>query len=1009
MHAVELHTPFDPRTLRPGLYSASSVSPAYAQLHALCVLGSARVVAQRHLRGGGKSIVCELRAPKRNDGAGQITLDPDFFQGALKDYHQWEVKWWRESIQNAVDAGAKSVHCSVRKLPDGTVQVRCDDDGRGMDRDTLVSKFLRLGASGKKSDAGAAGGFGKAKEMLLLPWLQWSVTTRTTHVVGAGLQYETTAVSERKGTRLEVVMPADNCTRIQLAMAFVERCNLPHVRFYFHGDGTELAGTKAEQKPGKLIREIPGKAKLYFLKGAESELSIRTGGLWMFNRYLPDAVKGRVTAELIGRSIDLLTANRDSFRDYDLSRGIEALAAEIAADTKSATKERDKSRKVYRGTGKFTPRAAKELEANLALASAGAMELASKISTGSGASVQLDAQTVTRMGDALLHDGGAGEAVVTDGELRVGGSPAASAVVVLSVTPVLGQEHLERIMKQLAWSPDFYVVNNHDGWKPPAGLLPERMNRKALALAKAWTELCRYVLIMLNSSAEFGVGWMFDDETGASYLREQGQHWLMLNPSADKADRAKVFDPQLPAHLNWLVACAVHEATHMANGIDLHNEAFSSALTANMATCAGIWAIAPLLVQAIFGGADVQQARALAVGLGGKGKAAAPRKDRVVERIVEKPVFVDRVVERIVEVEKPASLWDTGIASSGASRELRLTAPERARGRVQPQLGLKFNGASEPDADGVWAASSLVPGARVAGLGRIVSVLMADDHAAVCLVRRDDTGRMVRAMVRVKPNGASQLDRDAASYLAWHARTLTPGTAEHQRHQHILSSQPEWEELEGQPILRVHGQPIAAIPSTGRKNAAHFTVFDIATRQELTYLKRSEVIGWLASRAVARDAKPNGRSYDFKPGDPVEVYAGSGDGWRAVDVVRAVVPEHPGMMEVRGLGGWDNPRGQYLVTRSWCRPRKRSTKRNGGYDPMSNGDRPGLGGTWARVDHTAHVKALYEEAHRADPYHMDQVTERVTGQQAFVWDNLTLDQARAIGRASYTIVLMARG
>ena len=813
MHAVELHAPFDPRTLRPGLYSASSVSPAYAQLHALCVLGRARVVAQRHFRGGGKSIVCELPAPKRNDGAGEITLDPEFFQGALKDYYQWEVKWWREAIQNAVDAGARSVHCSVRKLPDGTVQVRCDDDGRGMDRDTLISKFLRLGASGKRTDAGAAGGFGKAKEMLLLPWLQWSVTTRETHVVGAGLRYETTSVSPRKGTRLEVVMPADNCTRIHLAMAFVKRCNLPNVRFYFHSDGTELAGTQADTKPGKLIREIPGKAKLYFAKGADTELTIRTGGLWMFNRYLPDGVKGRVTAELIGRSIDLLAANRDGFRDHDLQRGIESFAAQLAVDTKTATKERDKSRKVYRGTGKFSPRAAKEIEASLATASAGAMELASKISTGSGSSVQLDAQTVTRMGDVLSHDGGAGEAVVTDGELRVGASPAASAVVVLSTTAVLGQEHLERIMKQLAWSPDFYVVNNHEGWKPPPGLLPERMNRKALALAKAWTELCRYVLIMLNSSAEFGVGWIFDDETGASYLHEQGQHWLMLNPSADKTDRAKLFDPQNPAHLNWLVACAVHEATHMANGIDIHNDVFSYALTANMATCAGIWAIAPLLVQAIFGGADVQQARALAVNLGEKGKAAAPRK----ERVVEKPVFVDRVVERVVEVERPASLWDTGIASSGAPRDLRLTAPERVPRRAQPQLGLKFNGAGEPAADGVWAASSLVPGARVAGLGRIVSVLMADDHAAVCLVRRDDTGRMVRAMVRQKRNG---------------------------------------------------------------------------------------------------------RSYDFKPGDTVEYYAGS-YGWRPVAVVRAVVPEHPGMMEVRGLGGWDNPRGEYLVTRSWCRPRVR--------------------------------------------------------------------------------------
>ena len=697
MQSAVLHDAIDLRRITPGDYSAASYSPAYAQLRALCVAGYGTVLSQRHHPGGVKSIVCRVGGTrrKRNDGE-SITLDPEFFQGALKDYHQWEIKWWREAIQNAVDARATTVRCEVHKQADGSVRVVCDDDGRGMDRETLVSKFLRLGASGKRGDAEAAGGFGKAKEMLLLPWLQWSVTTRDTRVVGRGLAYKSETIRERKGTRLEVVMPADNTTSLALAEEFISRCNLPRVKFLLRktdADGTDGGEYEfaADTKPGKLIREVPGKAKIYFDKGRGTDLWVRTGGLWMFSNWITSEVKGRVVVELHGRSIDLLTANRDGFRDNALYRAIQLFSQELAADTKSATREKDKHRKVYRGTGKFSAVPAKELEASLAAASASAMELARKVTTGSG-SVQLDEKTVEQLSDVMLHDGGAGEASVEQGGLHVGAIPAAVAAIVLTATPVLGQEHVERILKQMAWQPDFYVANNHDVWKPPPGMLPERMNKKTLALAKVWTELCRYTLISLGSNAEFGVGWVFDPSMGAGYLREQGQHWLMLNPLSNKSDLSEVFDPRKPEALNWLTACAIHEATHMADGIDLHNEAFSSALTTNIARCAGMFAIAPALVEAIFGGATIQQARATALRLGGAAGAVAAetatKRARVAERIVEREV--ERIVERPVIIREALSPWEQPIPSAAGRERLELVSP-RARTRFQQQLGLKLN------------------------------------------------------------------------------------------------------------------------------------------------------------------------------------------------------------------------------------------------------------------------------------------------------------------------------
>lgn len=105
--------------------------------------------------------------------------------------------------------------------------------------------------------------------------------------------------------------------------------------------------------------------------------------------------------------------------------------------------------------------------------------------------------------------------------------------------------------------------------------------------------------------------------------------------------------------------------------------------------------------------------------------------------------------------------------------------------------------------------------------------------------------------IRAWAPGALKRDkREKAIVDEWHGRVLTPGTAEYQRHHAILSNQPKWEEMEGHWILRVPGESIAALPSTGKKTAANFVVFNVRTREELAFLKKSEVMGWLTLRAV---------------------------------------------------------------------------------------------------------------------------------------------------------------
>ena len=734
----------DIRRLAPGRYITRSDAPAYAQLRAAALRGHAREGVSRAIPdvpGGQKAVVFDF-GPKANDEQRRaIKVGARFFQAALKDYENWPVKWWREAIQNAVDAKAKTIECGVVQLPDNTFRVWCQDDGRGMSRETLLNKFLVLGESGKDDDHDAKGGFGKAKEMLILPWLQWKIHTRDALAVGAGIDYEVSEAPNLAGTRVEVVMPQDNATSILQANEFVARCYLKGITFRFVEQTRRtdhlavVTEVHAELKPGKLFREIGeggGKAKLYFEKPPKDavpfrEFYVRTGGLFMFDKWLPAGVEGRIIVELVGKSTDLLTANRDGIRDPELRRAIDDFASELARDVRSATKAKSKAfHRAYRGAGKFRmPR--REQEARVTEAAATAIQTAAPVFSGTsrarpseggesprreqearpseggvGASPRREqgapvgfqvAPTVIRQMVEALGDEGA-EPKAEGGEVAVGPMPEALAAVMLAATPVGGQTALEKAIKQMVWRPDFYVANDEEDWRPPASLLPEKMSKAALALAKVWTELVRFALIRLESGEEFGVGWVFSEGTRARYLFEEGEHWILLCPYADTEKRDKLLDPKHPDHIRRMWASALHEATHMADGLDYHDERFASALTDNIAKTADAWPVIEALVKAMTRGTPLSLDAALAAGeaaaVRSRGRGRGRVVERVVERVVDRPVevLVDRPVEVLVDRPVPVPTHPSLLLPRPAQRQLELRAPVRRP--YQPSLGLGF-------------------------------------------------------------------------------------------------------------------------------------------------------------------------------------------------------------------------------------------------------------------------------------------------------------------------------
>ena len=503
-----------------------------------------------------------MRAP----GGRTITIGPEFFITALKDYNDWPIKWWREAVQNAVDAGGKNVALSAVEQPDGTMLVSCDDDGRGMDEETIIGKFLVLGGTTKTGPSGAAGGFGKAKELLLLPWISWRIHSRDTIVEGAGIDYTVAKGPMRQGTRLDVVMPPDKRTDAAVALGFLEKCFLPGVRFTVNGEPA-----KAKLAGATLVSSVPEKVDIYFTptKDKQSYLYVRARGLFMFANYVGE-VPGFILAELIAPSIEILTANRDGFRDYHVRAAVDKLGERIAKDNMSALKSKQGLiRQKFEGTGKFKAR-----------------ERASQVleQIGPYGAGNLSSQST----EAVVAAVGS---YARDEEDRLQSMPNTEVAQVMLDQKFLGPNHLEAAIKQLVWEPDFFLVNEIEGYRVPKKFFPATMTPSILKLAKTWVEMCRYVMMQLGSEEHFGVGFVFSEDAAAEAITDENREgrrekWIMLNPFKDMRERTILWRPAQDADLQWLYAAAIHESTHIADGLNYHDESFAAALTRNMAKCA---------------------------------------------------------------------------------------------------------------------------------------------------------------------------------------------------------------------------------------------------------------------------------------------------------------------------------------------------------------------------------------------------------------------------------------
>ncbi|SOC26728.1 Histidine kinase-, DNA gyrase B-, and HSP90-like ATPase [Thalassospira xiamenensis] len=123
-----------------------------------------------------------------------------FITRRVDGHSDWITAFWRELFQNSVDAGSKKISIKINDAsPKGSfgrpatmtnaIRVQFEDDGCGMDMDTLENVFFSLGQSTKNKDGASIGGFGTARLMLCFSQGRYSIRTRDLIVEGNGSEY----------------------------------------------------------------------------------------------------------------------------------------------------------------------------------------------------------------------------------------------------------------------------------------------------------------------------------------------------------------------------------------------------------------------------------------------------------------------------------------------------------------------------------------------------------------------------------------------------------------------------------------------------------------------------------------------------------------------------------------------------------------------------------------------------------------------------------------------------
>ena len=250
----------------------------------------------------------------------QVQVPHSYFRKAKSEYADWRWAMIREFIQNSYDAQATTIDFRLEVNDRDAIELSVDDDGIGMDRDTLENVLLCLGGSRKPE--GAIGGFGYAKAILFFAHQSYKIRTHALRVEGSGGEYRlSTANVTITGTQITVELDDDSDLfdewRERIG-AYTSSCFMEYATgrpVTIRLDGEELPQNNDSTYDYYLPTPVGALWYNEVPDNYRSEFVVSVSGLPMFtetyySRANQSALVGGIEIEL-GSAV--LTANRDGF------------------------------------------------------------------------------------------------------------------------------------------------------------------------------------------------------------------------------------------------------------------------------------------------------------------------------------------------------------------------------------------------------------------------------------------------------------------------------------------------------------------------------------------------------------------------------------------------------------------------------------------------------------------------------------------------------------------------
>jgi Histidine kinase-, DNA gyrase B-, and HSP90-like ATPase len=477
-----------------------------------------------------------------------IKIGPAFFKNELRVYRDPILAFFRENVQNSVDAGSSRIDISL--IGNGPItNVIFTDNGCGMTEDQLQNVYFVLGET-SKTGPDSIGGFGKARILCLFSQDSYTIHTNNVLVTGSGADYSISYTdTHHKGVSLNINAYNNGVNFKDKLEYYLSKCQLDHkCDIYINGIKWNIWTRK-----NRVARTLSF-GTVYTNKSKESELLIRVNGTLMYKQYTN--ASAQVILEIDqNKSRTVLQASRDGLM-YPYDTELNAFISEITLDKRSALKEKKSRSVLYKGKGLFSAKKKQILDPNTTYYN------------------YTNSNTSSTISSSLVNDNGISSIINATNKHTVESYLGDMDQFSIYLDDDTDNPAIRKVI-------DYY---NPQKWKyevVPSYSQNYNKNSSRKKLLLCWKVCCEKVIEILQNMMDgpdtinWAIGWTFSDNAKAKCASMDGAYYLLLNPcSSDGKMAYSITDKE---DLYKIISLAIHEVCHIV--CNYHDEDFAGNLT----------------------------------------------------------------------------------------------------------------------------------------------------------------------------------------------------------------------------------------------------------------------------------------------------------------------------------------------------------------------------------------------------------------------------------------------